>query len=101
MNWQPNTTYHPGDVVIHNGVLYTKLDDGDNSAPDAVAGGWESAGSPELDNLDEFLAIKNSFASYVEQSAKYQAKLQADRTSAEEKLHRLGLTADEVTALLT
>jgi len=39
--WQAGVDYDPGTVVIHQGNRYLKLDDGDNSEPDAIAGGWE------------------------------------------------------------
>lgn len=39
--WKAGEVYEPGTVVIHQGDRYLKLDDGDNSMPDAVAGGWE------------------------------------------------------------
>jgi hypothetical protein len=39
--WEAGVTYDPGTVVIHQGNRYLKLDDGDNSEPDAIAGGWE------------------------------------------------------------
>lgn len=41
--WDAGTTYQPGDVVQHQGKLYRKVDDGDNSEPDAVPGGWTEA----------------------------------------------------------
>ena len=38
--WQSGIVYDPGTVVTHRGSRYLKLDDGDNSMPDAVPGGW-------------------------------------------------------------
>ena len=40
MNWTNSKSYTAGDVVVHQDKLYQKLDDGDNSPPDDVAGGW-------------------------------------------------------------
>jgi hypothetical protein len=40
MNWINSKTYTAGDVVIHHSKLYEKLDDGDSSPPDDIAGGW-------------------------------------------------------------
>jgi hypothetical protein len=42
MPWDASATYAAGDLVTHNGVKYRKLNDGDNSAPDDVPGGWEA-----------------------------------------------------------
>jgi len=39
--WRPDVTYAPRSVVLHQGRRYLKLDDGDNSMPDTVDGGWE------------------------------------------------------------
>ena len=38
--WQPDIIYGPGDHVKHEGKVYLKDDDGDNSEPDDVPGGW-------------------------------------------------------------
>lgn len=40
--WQEGVVYDPGTVVIHRGSRYLKLNDGDNTMPDAVPGGWEA-----------------------------------------------------------
>jgi len=40
MPWDASATYAAGALVVHNGVKYRKLDDGDTSAPDDVPGGW-------------------------------------------------------------
>jgi hypothetical protein len=42
MPWDASASYAAGDLVTHNGVKYRKLNDGDNSAPDDVPGGWEA-----------------------------------------------------------
>ena len=39
--WMPDITYATGDHVKHEGKVYQKADDGDNSAPDSVPGGWD------------------------------------------------------------
>jgi hypothetical protein len=41
MPWNTATSYKAGDLVSHKGLSYRKLDDGDNTAPDSVPGGWE------------------------------------------------------------
>jgi hypothetical protein len=38
--WSADHTYQPGDEVQHNGRLYRKDNDDDQSVPDDVAGGW-------------------------------------------------------------
>ena len=39
--WMPDVTYATGDHVKHEGKVYQKADDGDNSEPDSVPGGWD------------------------------------------------------------
>ena len=39
--WMPDVTYATGDHVKHEGKVYQKADDGDNSEPDDVPGGWD------------------------------------------------------------
>jgi hypothetical protein len=39
--WQPDVTYAAGDHAKHEGKVYVKADDADNSEPDDVPGGWE------------------------------------------------------------
>ena len=41
MPWNTASSYKAGDLVNHKGLNYRKLDDGDNTAPDSVPGGWE------------------------------------------------------------
>ena len=41
--WMPDVTYATGDHVKHEGKVYQKADDGDNSPPDDVPGGWVAA----------------------------------------------------------
>jgi len=38
--WSADAVYQPGDLVQHQGKLYRKADDKDNTEPDAVPGGW-------------------------------------------------------------
>lgn len=38
--WQPNTTYQPGDEVRHENRKFIKADDNDQSPPDYITGGW-------------------------------------------------------------
>ena len=40
--WQDGTVYKAGDLVSHNGQVYCKADDGDNSEPGDVEGGWDA-----------------------------------------------------------
>ena len=41
--WLPGVTYAAGYHVKHEGKVYQKADDGDNSPPDDVPGGWVTA----------------------------------------------------------
>jgi hypothetical protein len=38
--WEEGHVYPAGAYVYHNDQMYRKLDDDDQSPPDAVAGGW-------------------------------------------------------------
>jgi hypothetical protein len=89
--WKQGKAYGPGAVVKHNDNLYQKLDDGDNSPPDDIAGGWEPVSAEN--NLAEFEAIEASFLSYEERKAKYQADVLA-------KLKAAGLDPAAVQAVL-
>jgi hypothetical protein len=96
--YDPQQTYAPGEFVLHNDKLYQKLDDGDNSAPDDVPGGWGEIPKSNT-NLDQYLAIEANFHSYEERRNAHQAKVAADKASAVAKLEALGLTVDELHAL--
>jgi hypothetical protein len=92
MNWINSETYTPGDVVVHQDKLYQKLDDGDDSPPDDIAGGWVEV-PLESNNLAEYTAIEASFSSYEERKAKYQAEVR-------QKLAAAGLEPADVLAVL-
>jgi hypothetical protein len=89
--WQAGTTYTAGTIVTHNGGVYQKADDGDNTEPDAIAGGWSVL---ENSNVAEFNAIATSFSTYEERVRKHKADTLA-------KLHAAGLDVDAVKAVLT
>ena len=92
MNWTKSKSYTAGDVVVHQHKLYQKLDDGDNSPPDDVAGGWVEI-PPERNNLAEYTAIEASLSSYEERKAKHQAEVR-------KKLAAAGLEPADVLAVL-
>ena len=96
--WNDKTIYSPGTVVVHQDKLYQKLDDGDDTAPDSVPGGWEQI-PDDRNNLTQYTAIESSFNSYEQRVKDHKAKVAADKASAEAKLEALGLTADELQAL--
>ena len=96
--YKAGTTYAPGEVVLSENKLYQKLDDGDNSAPDDVAGGWVEIPTAQT-NLPEFLKIDSSFGSYEQRRDAAVRQRKADLASAEKKLLDLGLTSAEVDAL--
>lgn len=93
-----NYNWSPGLVVEHNGKLYKKLDDGDNSAPDDVPGGWVEVPKDET-NISEYLTIEAQLSSFEARAKEHQEHLAAERASAEAKLKALGLTVDELKAL--
>lgn len=95
-SWQADHTYAPGDVVLHNGSAYHKLDDGDNTEPDAVGGGWQAL---ENSNAVQFNIIAARFNSYEARRDAHLAAMAAARSSAHTKLQALGLTAEELKAL--
>ena len=88
--WKPDTGYTPGTVVVHEGKAYTKLDDGDNSPPDDVGGGWEELATA---NVAEYQAIEASFSSYEQRKTKHQAEVR-------KKLAAAGLSETDVMAVL-
>ena len=92
MNWTNSKTYTAGDVVVHQDKLYQKLDDGDNSPPDSVPGGWVEVPA-ERNNLAEYTAIEASLGSYEERKAKHQAEVR-------QKLASAGLEPADVLAVL-
>ena len=98
MNWTKSQIYTAGTVVVHQDKLYQKLDDGDDSPPDDIAGGWVEV-PPERNNLAEYTAIEASLGSYEQRVKDHQAKVAAAKASAEAKLEALGLTVDELQAL--
>jgi hypothetical protein len=83
-------TYSAGDLVSHNGEVYRKVNDADQSEPDAIPGGWELMPST---NLSEFNAIATSFSTYEERVRKHKADTLA-------KLHAAGLEPADVKAVL-
>jgi len=42
--WDAVISYKLGDVVTHNGKVYRKSDESDNTEPDDVPGGWDWVG---------------------------------------------------------
>ena len=98
MNWTKSKSYTAGTVVVHQDKLYQKLDDGDDSPPDDVAGGWVEV-PPERNNLAEYTAIEASLGSYEQRVKDHQAKVAAAKASATAKLAALGLTVEELQAL--
>ena len=81
MNWTKSKSYTAGTVVVHQDKLYQKLDDGDNSPPDSVPGGWVEVPA-ERNNLAEYTAIEASLGSYEERKAKHQAEVRKKLAAA-------------------
>ena len=92
MNWTKSKSYTAGTVVVHQDKLYQKLDDGDDSPPDDIAGGWVEI-PPERNNLAQYTAIEASLGSYEERKAKHQAEVR-------KKLAAAGLEPADVLAVL-
>ena len=95
-DWKQGQQYTQGTVVTHNGVTYQKLDDSDQSEPDAVGGGWQVL---ENSNVTEYNAIAQSLGSYEQRVIDHQKAVAAAKASAEAKLAALGLTAEELQAI--
>jgi hypothetical protein len=94
--WKQGDIYDPGAVVGHQGQAYRKLDDGDNSPPDAVPGGWELL---QNSNLQQYEVIEAALGSYEQRRDAHIAAVAAAKASAEAKLKALGLTVEELQAL--
>ena len=90
--YKAGTTYIPGSVVLYDGKAYQKLDDGDNSTPDDIAGGWVEL-PPERSNLAEYTAIEASLGSYEQRVKDHKAEVLA-------KLAAEGLDPSDVKAVL-
>ena len=88
--WQPGVVYQPGTVVTHAGKVYQKLDDGDNSPPDEIPGGWLLI---ENTNLDEYNAIDQALSSFESRRETHRAEVLA-------KLAAEGLDPSDVQAVL-
>jgi hypothetical protein len=94
--WQQGKQYDPSVVVTHNGKTYQKLDDGDQSEPDEIGGGWSLI---TASNVTEFNAIAQSFDTYEQRVIEHQQKLAKAKETALQKLSALGLSQLEVEAL--
>jgi hypothetical protein len=69
--WAPGAYSH-GDYVLHNGEVYVKVDDDDQSEPDNIAGGWELVPNT---NVVEYNAIVEAFESYEAKKAAHRRKV--------------------------
>jgi len=85
-------TYTPGTVVTYKGKVYSKANDGDNSPPDSVPGGWTEISGPNT-NVQEYVAIQQSLGSYEQRAKDHKAEVLA-------KLAAEGLSPDDVRAVL-
>jgi hypothetical protein len=94
--WKAGTNYAPGDVVLHEGKTYQKLDDGDQTRPDEVPGGWLELRTPDV---QQYLTIEASLTSYEQRRDAHQAAMKVAKASALKKLEALGLTVEELQAL--
>ena len=92
MNWTKSQIYTAGTVVVHQDKVYQKLDDGDNSPPDSVPGGWVEIPS-ERSNFAQYTAIEASLSSYEDRK-------KAHRAAILKKLTDAGLSPDDVKAVL-
>ena len=93
-----NHAYTPGEVVVHEGKVYSRDSNPGHSTPGTELCGWCEIPENQT-NLQSYLAVEQSFGDYESRRDAYQAKLAADKASAEAKLAALGLTADEIKAL--
>ena len=88
--WQRGVVYQPGVVVTYRGKVYQKLDDGDQSPPDNIPGGWKLI---ENTNLAEYNAIDRALGSFESRRDTHRAEVLA-------KLAADGLDPADVRAVL-
>jgi hypothetical protein len=74
--------YQPGDFVLHNGKVYRKDNDTDQTAPDDVEGGWSEVPADQT-NLAQYEVIAASFAGYEEKTRKHKEDVLAKLRAAE------------------
>lgn len=89
-DWQEGVTYYSGQVVVHKGEAYTKLDDNDQSEPDHIAGGWALI---EDADVAQYKVIADSLSTYEERVRNHKADILA-------KLQAAGLDPADVLAVL-
>lgn len=94
--WQNGVAYAPGAIVTHQGKVYSKDADSDQTMPDDQKGGWSLL---QDTNLQQYELIETSFNSYEQRVAAHQAAVAAAKASAEAKLQALGLTVEELQAI--
>lgn len=97
--YNPSVVYNLGDLVVFNGKLYSKDNDSDQSTPDDVAGGWTHVTTATFDS-SELDRINASFNTYEQRVQEYQQHKAQTKQTALEKLNKLGITTEELEALL-
>jgi hypothetical protein len=97
-SWKSDRLYSPGDIVSHDGRKWVSTSSNRNNPPDDVPGDWQDVSNAS--NLEEFIAIKESFDSYEVRVAQRQQQHAQVKQSALDKLHKLGITTEELEALL-
>jgi hypothetical protein len=95
-DWSADITYAAGATVLHDGKVYEKLADGDQSPPDDIGGGWKPRKAAGLESYRSVAAVLDGYEERVKQ---HQAKLASAKASAKAKLTALGLTVEELQAL--
>lgn len=90
--YENGKTYTPGTVVTYDGKVYSKDNDGDNSPPDSVPGGWTEISGPNT-NVQEYAAIEQSLGSYESRREQHKQDVMA-------KLAAEGLAPEDVKAVL-
>ena len=88
--WQNGVAYAPGAIVTHQGKVYSKDADSDQTMPDDQKGGWTEL---QDTNLQQYELIEASFNSYEQRVADHKAQVLA-------KLQAEGLNPDAVKAVL-
>jgi hypothetical protein len=89
--WQSGVAYTPGVVVTHNGEVYKKLRDDDQSEPDLIGGGWELV---ENSNVADYEAVASAFNAYESKKAAHKQKVA-------KMIRDAGLTPGDVLVTLT
>ena len=90
---QDNVPYPANAIVEHQGKVYEKLDDNDQSPPDEIGKAWRRIDNDPHCNVAQYEAIETSFNSYEQRVKDHKAAVLA-------KLKAAGLDPADVKAVV-